>query len=38
MDDIYVYHYTSIDAFRSLIESVEKSKYNDNFRFRASNY
>lgn len=32
-----VYHYTSIDAFRSLIESVGKSKYNDSFLFRASN-
>lgn len=32
-----VFHYTSIDAFRSLVESVEKSKYRDCFVFRATN-
>lgn len=32
-----VYHYTSIDALRGLIESVKKSKYNDCFVFRATN-
>lgn len=37
MGNSYVYHYTSIDAFRNLIESVDKSKYKDSFLFRASN-
>ncbi len=37
MDSNLVFHYTSIDALRSLIESVEKSKYSDSFLFRASN-
>lgn len=32
-----VYHYTSIDALRGLIESVNKSNYNDCFVFRATN-
>jgi len=32
-----VYHYTSIDSLRCLIESVKKSKYNDCFVFRATN-
>lgn len=37
MDDKLVYHYTSIEAFRSLIESVPKSSTGDCFLFRASN-
>lgn len=37
MGNNYIYHYTSIDAFRSLIESVERSKYHEAFLFRASN-
>lgn len=36
MDNL-VYHYTSIDAFRHLMESIPKSKYRDSFLFRASN-
>lgn len=32
-----VYHYTSIDALRCLIKSVEESKYKDSFVFRATN-
>ena len=37
MDINTVFHYTSIDAFRCLIESVSNSKFKDCFLFRASN-
>ena len=32
-----VFHYTSIDALRCLIDSVSKSKHKDSFLFQASN-
>lgn len=32
-----VYHYTSVDTLRCLIESVPKSKFKDSFLFQASN-
>lgn len=37
MNNSLVFHYTSIDALRNLIESVEKSLNKDAFLFRASN-